>query len=931
MMSRLRLLRVGGLLALALAGLGTGCDVPTEAPSIDTQTEIGAPLLADKTFSFLGGPASEHTPLLDTTRQALDSLLSVGTGDRTVFVEQEVSNFGLGTIDGVLDAGTRGIAIDTSVGGPLATDDPIVTQPVRAAAGRRNGVFESAPQEASIPLPSPSDENTVEATFPVDALLEAPATPVVDAREATVESVRLTGATSTNRVAFTLTNGRSQGTPLTNGTSGEAPELALRTPDGADPLAFASFGNGPIGPGESRTIAADVSGTRLGRGTTIVLRVQNSDENDLLTMAARSGLRYDAVTLSAPERVDVAMTIPDVETPARGASRFAGLVVDRGAFEVRLNNELSFPIELDRLSVRNHAEAEPLLPESFPTLDVTMGTDPSAAVGAGRAHTWSADLADRGLARRVDVTVQGSPAGATDTITLRADGGLRVVGTSTPTIRAMHFWPSGETLRTEGRFSVGGGPVQFERDGDYVELASGMLRLRELTNELGVGFDSLAISVPGIRHRDATGDGRKYARGDSLAVTFVEHPDGPFEFEAIGPGASRTQAIEVGAVRLVPDRDALTYHVRATLNTVSETTAASLRTLRVQDELRSGLALERLDVRALRATVRPFTVNMTPDADGDGQLDLADDAEARTAAFPAFRGLTGQVDGLRPEGGRFTLAVETDLGTDMRLYGAVEGRHRGGTQLLGGKGPQRVAATDPAADAFRRGDTALGADDLLRFDVAEGPSDELVTRSVTLTENNADVDAFLDRLPTRLRFVGQSRIAGGRMHLRAPVQLDVGVGLRLPLSFAGGFSYRDTLGADLSGLSSLTDPDESVSVASAHLRVEYTNDLPVGFEAALVALDADGRRTMVLPGDEKVLTLEGAPKTTEGTAAAAQTGSLTLDLSAKKIRRLARAAQLDLRLRMDQRADGPAARVRADDTIQLSLSADVDASVRVGG
>jgi len=927
MTGRLRLLGLGGLLVLLVAG---GCDLPTEAPAIDTETAIHAPLLAETTFSFLGGPASEHTPLLDTTRAGLDSLFSVEGGSRTVFVEQEVSDFGLGTIDGVLDAGARGLAADTTVSGSIVSGNPIVVQPVHAVAERLTGRFDSPARKTTAPLPVSDDGSTVERAFPVGDLLEPPVTPVVDARGATIEWVRL-GPGSTNELTFTLTNGRPQGTPLTSGTSGEAPELALRTADGEDPLAFTAFGQGPIGPGESRTIVADVSGARLGRGTTIELRVENSDEHDTLTTTARTGLRYKTTTLSDPDRIDVALTADGVPTPGAGASRFAGLSIDRGALDVRLQNDLSFAIAVERLTVQNHGATVDMLPDALPALDLQLETDPSVRVGGGGEHKWTADLTGRGLARRVDLTVRGTPATTTGTVTLRADGRLTVVGTGTPEIDKMHFWPEGERLRDAGAVSLAGGPVTFERADDYVELADGILQIRELTNELGVGYDSLAIHFPGLRRPDANDDGRRYAPGDSLTIAFVEAPDGPFEFEAPGPGAVRSVSVATGPVRFVPDGNTLSYHLRATLNSVPDTTEQYLRTLRVKDELRAGLAMERLEVRAIRAIIRPFRFDVTPDADGDGRLDLADDAEARAAVFSNVRGLSRRVEGLRLRDGRFTLSVETDLGTDTRLYGAVEGHHRDGTRLLGGKGPQRVSSTDPVVGTFERNGTPLESARLLQFDVAEGPPHELVTRSLTLTDDNADVDAFLARLPTRLRFVGTSRIAGGRVDLRAPVQFDVGVGLRLPLSFEGDFTYRDALDADLSDLSALTDPSRTVSVASARLQVDYANDMPVGFDATLVARDEDGHRSLILPGKDEALALAGAPKTDEGTAAAAREGTLALDLTAEELRTLARAAQLRLRLRMHQQADGPAARVRADDTIRLSLSADVDASVRVGG
>jgi hypothetical protein len=242
-----------------------------------------------------------------------------------------------------------------------------------------------------------------------------------------------------------------------------------------------------------------------------------------------------------------------------------------------------------------------------------------------------------------------------------------------------------------------------------------------------------------------------------------------------------------------------------------------------------------------------------------------------------------------------------------------------------------VSASDPVADDFERAGTPIGADRLLQFDVEKGPAGTVVGRRLTLTDAHADVDAFLAQLPTHVRFVGKTRIEGGRAHLQRPVRLDVGVGVRLPLSFDGGFVYRDTLGADLSGMAALTDPDKTVSVSSARLQVQYATEIPVGFEGTLVVLDADGTRSLTLPADDRTLALEPAPKTDEGTAAGTHTGTIGLDLSADEVRALARGDRVRLRLRIDQQDQGPPVRVRADDTIRLSLTADVDATVRVGG
>lgn len=64
---------LGGM-ALAIAVL-SGCDVVTETPSLTTDLQLDAPLIAAKTYSFLGGPDSEHEPFIDTTAVGSKSVL----------------------------------------------------------------------------------------------------------------------------------------------------------------------------------------------------------------------------------------------------------------------------------------------------------------------------------------------------------------------------------------------------------------------------------------------------------------------------------------------------------------------------------------------------------------------------------------------------------------------------------------------------------------------------------------------------------------------------------------------------------------------------------------------------------------------------------------------------------------------------------------
>lgn len=58
--------RSASLIVAALLIL-IGCDAPTSEPSINTSANFSPPIVASKTYSFLGGPDSENEPLIDTT------------------------------------------------------------------------------------------------------------------------------------------------------------------------------------------------------------------------------------------------------------------------------------------------------------------------------------------------------------------------------------------------------------------------------------------------------------------------------------------------------------------------------------------------------------------------------------------------------------------------------------------------------------------------------------------------------------------------------------------------------------------------------------------------------------------------------------------------------------------------------------------------
>ncbi|MFB6271381.1 MAG: hypothetical protein ABEL51_00660, partial [Salinibacter sp.] len=145
----------------------------------------------------------------------------------------------------------------------------------------------------------------------------------------------------------------------------------------------------------------------------------------------------------------------------------------------------------------------------------------------------------------------------------------------------------------------------------------------------------------------------------------------------------------------------------------------------------------------------------------------------------------------------------------------------------------------------------------------------------------------------------------------------------------GAFTVEDTVDADFSSLEDVTDPTKDVTVSTAKLRVNYANSIPLGANATLFVLDKNGNKVLTLPGNGKTLSLQPAPKASDGTASGTKTGKTVLDLSDEELQKLSQGRRLRLRLNMTQANQGGAATLRASDTIELSLETKVKASVKV--
>jgi hypothetical protein len=442
-----------------------------------------------------------------------------------------------------------------------------------------------------------------------------------------------------------------------------------------------------------------------------------------------------------------------------------------------------------------------------------------------------------------------------------------------------------------------------------------------------VVFDSFVLSFPDIRGDD-------YGPEDSLTV----------EFSVPAENDPQIEDESLGGLRLFPTNNEVEYNLQGTLEAISapDQTPENLRVIRFADEVRTDVSVENLDVRALDASVNPFSINVTEDVNEDDRLDLADTTEAIQESFGDFDDIADNdfddiadnVDGLELEGSELNFQVTTDVGTDARLFAALQGRNGSERAFLAGKpGSSNDVPQSAQLDAdFVQGNTSVAREDLVQFGVEGTPTDDPVTRSIALTNDNSTVDDVLSTLPTSLRFVSQARLTGDdsdRIRLRRPLQFDAGLSVTVPLKLNNSFVVEDTIDADFSSLDEVTDPEKDVTVSTAELRVKYSNAVPLGADATFVVLDDNENEVLSLPEGDDTVALQPAPKNDDGTSNGTRSGKTTLDLTEQQLRDLSAGRSLRLLLMMNQGQDGTAATLRATDTIDLSLEAKVEASVSV--
>ena len=900
-----------------------GCDIPTESPDFSFTSSVRAPLILDKTFVLLGPGVDGYEPLIDTTAGEFDTLFSAEATSKQLFVNQDVDDFEIGDLDDLIsDVELDPVNVDVGIGSLESQDFS------SEGFGNEIGLFTTP----AFDLGS-SPVNSAVPSYPVGSVLVPPTVDLITLDGVSVVSVRLSDATDgVNTFNFTLSNGLGAET-LTDG-SGNAPQVYFERDaesGGSIEIARTSFNTIP-GPGGSASATINLASSLLTADTRVVLAVStpggygpiDASPNAVELAITSTPLEYAETGVDEiPAQAEIDASGDAISLG--GDTDFSGIIAAGGSITIQIENTMPMPVVLTDLTARNTVDVGDIAAPSvmIELADLPPGT--STTIPAGSSIELVFPVAGAPISSSIEVDVLATSPGLAQEGVLRQTDGLTTTVNGVVEVDQIFFTPDAEEFTHEGSFEIDVDDVDFVSSDEYIELSGGTLRIDEITNEMGLDFETLFMSMGSFRVPP-------YGLSDSLVIRFSGDSDNPSrnQFRQITGGSSRTNLeVDLSDVRIYPSNNEAGYYVWA----VSESGSPS--TLRTTQKIRATMTPEALEIRGVRATADPISVELSEDANNDGQLDLMHPAEVEIIDLSSLGELNDSgIEGLEVNGAQFTFTINTNLGADFVLYAAMMGITEDGEEVfLSGSGDLGVLAGDTIATALSQSGAPVATENLIRLPVSGSPTaGTTVARTILLNNTNSNADAFISSLPTEMRYVGKALVTGtdgGLLEVEKPFDISVSIGVSIPLSLIGNPRFTETLDADLSDLEDLTEENGDFALNEGSVTLSYANGLPAGIETTIEVLDAQGELLITLPDSTgPALILEPAPAATDGTATGIRESSYTITVSREDLEQLSLGREARLQLSLIPETGKPAT-FRATDTIQLSMTGHFDVTVDV--
>ncbi len=691
---------------------------------------------------------------------------------------------------------------------------------------------------------------------------------------------------------------------------------------------------------ETATAVFDLSGQKLTRDLTYEIDIGTTggrnltvDENDLIVITAETTeLEFEEVRSAIDPQSDIILEdVKDVD------GDFVEAEVEEGQIEVTFINESELPLTIDYLQFYNDQAFRAKNTGAFFDRGSQIGEIEGVEIPPMSEITEIIPLENTGISNRIayegTASSQGTAEPATvlsgDVIRTEMEGSVLLTSASS-VLRPQEFTKSDAS-------DISDEELLFTSPDHYVEIASGVLVIRDIENQIDLDVDTLIVSFPTII-KDRNG---AYDPADSLWIE-LSGPDRIRRSSDAGAGQPGIRH-DLDNYRIYAPDNKIPYHLSAV--TEDTRTAAgndTVRTVESHHAVSSLFEVENLELRRAFGKVTPRTELINEDEGDDGIIDIFNDNEAEITNIEDLEGFSERVSGISVTDPVINLFYDTNIGVEGEVIAAIVGVNEEGEKVfLSGKpGTDREAPPVDDPPALYADGNPIDRSNLISFELepASGPGEKSRDNVVRFDAGTTNVDEFLSNFPVEVRFIGMVAANPDNKpgFIEDPVIFNTSMGIDIPVSFSTSDGDRatisDTIDADLSDL---PDSQDDLSLTEAEFIITYVNGFPFDSEFTFEFLDASDNVITTSRGEpveSLSFTVDGATVNPETRFTERPKDGLTkITVSGEQADYLYRTRKIRLTGDLATSRDDISGevKVRARDTITLSVNVNISTNLKV--
>lgn len=560
-------------------------------------------------------------------------------------------------------------------------------------------------------------------------------------------------------------------------------------------------------------------GTQGGAGITV-------DQDDLLRISSStSELKFSEARTDIDQQSDIELEdVQDVE------GDFVNAEVETGQLTLTFDNESEIPLFIDNLRFFNDQAFNAKNTGRFFAEGSDIGEISNLEIPPQSSVTEVVNLDGVGISNRIAYQGTASSAGTNEPVTVLSTNEITTFLDGSVEITSANSVLDAQNFSTSGEVEISDEDFVLSTDDHFVDIASGVLNIGSLVNEIDLDIDTLIISFPDIR-MDTDGSGR-YDPADTLSFEFTG--DNRIRRGSDPQNLQPEIAQSLENARIIAPGNVLRYNVKAvTEGTRDAVGDDTVRTVNASDRFIASVDIEDLSIRTAFGEVRRRVELLNDDVTNDGILELFDDREAEVTEIDDLDEISERISNLNLTNPKLDLIYDTNLGVRGSVIAAIVGVNDSGEEvfLSGRPGTDyEVSSDDDYLNLYAR-NSQIDPADMITFDITPAGQIGDIARSqvVSFDRETSNVDEFLSNLPVEVRFIGKviANPDGEEGFIVDPVEFETSMGIDIPLNLSTDeghpASVNDTISTDLSDL---PEPDDDVRLREMTLNIIYENALP---------------------------------------------------------------------------------------------------------